>query len=307
MTSECNCYYVCSRGILKSCNIHSNTPISSIRQLIDYNFNELKPNSTIYVCGSAISEFISIAHQIPVNYVLVSGDCDETISYDIFDSSVNLNEFIDSPNLIHWFSQNCVISHPKITLIPIGLDYHTLSNANHEWGPKMLPTEQDKLLLLLSSTVNKRINKAYSNFHHFTKSKFGCDRIDAINQIPSNLIYYEPAKLQRLDSWINQREYAFVVSPHGNGLDCHRTWEALALGCIPIVKTSPLDILYKDLPVLIVQKWSDITQELLDTTANSYSNKNFNINKLTLKYWIDLINSYTMCQPGIENTSPCHV
>jgi hypothetical protein len=58
-------------------------------------------------------------------------------------------------------------------------------------------------------------------------------------------------------SFTNQIKYAFVISPHGNGLDCHRTWEALCLGCIVIVKKSPIDTLYTDLPVLIIDNWSD--------------------------------------------------
>jgi hypothetical protein len=50
-----------------------------------------------------------------------------------------------------------------------------------------------------------------------------------------------------------------VISPHGNALDCYRTWEALLMGCIPIVKRSPIDYLYADLPVAIVDEWSQIT------------------------------------------------
>jgi hypothetical protein len=31
------------------------------------------------------------------------------------------------------------------------------------------------------------------------------------------------------------------------------------MGCIPIVKRSPIDYLYADLPVAIVDEWSEIT------------------------------------------------
>jgi len=48
-------------------------------------------------------------------------------------------------------------------------------------------------------------------------------------------------RLQRHDLWKKKTTYAFSVSPHGNGLDCYRTWEDLVLGCIVIVKTSVLD------------------------------------------------------------------
>ena len=56
-----------------------------------------------------------------------------------------------------------------------------------------------------------------------------------------------------------KKKYKFILSPPGAGFDCHRTWEALYLGAIPIVKTSSLDPLYKDLPVVI---------ELVDTEEN---------------------------------------
>ena len=89
--------------------------------------------------------------------------------------------------------------------------------------------------------------------------------------------------------------YCFIISPHGNGLDCHRTWEALCLGCIPIVKTSVLDTLFYDLPVLIVNEWSDVSLELLNTTISNYKTKHiskqFKYDKLLLHYWMDKIKS----------------
>ena len=126
--------------------------------------------------------------------------------------------------------------------------------------------------------ITKKQNKCYSNFHFLINSQ---DRKDALNQVPKKLVFYEPNKLRRLHSWINMINYRFVLSPHGNGLDCHRTWEALILGCIPIVRTSALDPMYDGLPVLIVKNWSDITQDLLDTF-----NPQTNLEKLNTIYWI---------------------
>ena len=90
-------------------------------------------------------------------------------------------------------------------------------------------------------------------------------------------------------SWKRQTEYAFVVSPPGEGLDCHRTWEALCLGCIPIMLSSPLDDMFEDLPVLIVKRWNDLSRDLLYKTILEYKEREFAWNKLTLKYWIDKI------------------
>jgi hypothetical protein len=82
-------------------------------------------------------------------------------------------------------------------------------------------------------------------------------------------------------------EYTFVLSPTGIGLDCHRTWEALCLGCIPIVCVKEFKTLFNNLPVLLVNDWKEVTQELLENTIQDFKNRTFNKNKLTLKYWVN--------------------
>ena len=287
---ENNCNYVCSIGILKSCNIHSQNPISSIKQLNNYDFSNINAGSTIYICASAIPHFVQIFSQISCKFVLITGDCDETVPVDLFTSNEDFLNFINSDKIIHWFAQNCTTNHPKLTRIPIGLDYHTLARQTHEWGAQMQPLIQEKLLMTIAKEAApfyEREIKAYGNFQFQMKTKFAQDRLDALNQFPAELSFYEPFKNRRADAWTNQSKYAFVLSPHGNGLDCHRTWEALTLGCIPIVKTSKIDSLYDDLPVLIVNSWLDVTPELLNMTVNEFKIKKFNYDKLTLKYWIN--------------------
>ena len=50
----------------------------------------------------------------------------------------------------------------------------------------------------------------------------------------------------------------FVVSPPGNGSDCHRTWEAIYLGCIPIVLKDSWPFSHLELPILALETWSDL-------------------------------------------------
>jgi hypothetical protein len=127
-------------------------------------------------------------------------------------------------------------------------------------------------------------------------TKYGQDRKNALAEIPADIVYYEPEMVTRLKTWNKQKEYAFVISPHGGGYDCHRLWEALILGCIPIVKTSPIDTLYEGLPVLIVNEWSDVTIELLTKTIVEFKekeiNKKFVYEKLSLQYWIHKFKSF---------------
>ena len=298
---ENNNIFVSSRGILKSCDYYSLTPYSSIKQLHNYlPLEKVKTikNPSIYICSSAILHFINIMLPlIDFSFILVSGDCDETVPQEILTNNDFL-KLINDPRLIHWFCQNMTLDHDKITRMPIGLDYHTLT-IRPLWGPLMSCEQQEKMLLMIKNKSlpfwNRNI-KCYSNFQFTMNTKLGYDRKDAFQNINKDLIYYEENKVTRLITWNKQKDYAFVVCPHGGGLDCHRNWEALCLGCIPIVKTSPIDNLYKNLPVLIVKDWQHITNELLNDTLSvfkaKFENNEFNIEKLKLSYWLQLINSY---------------
>ena len=50
------------------------------------------------------------------------------------------------------------------------------------------------------------------------------------------------------------RNSLFVPSPAGNGLDCHRTWEALYLGAVPVVLKSEYTG-DESWPVLVIDSW----------------------------------------------------
>ena len=69
------------------------------------------------------------------------------------------------------------------------------------------------------------------------------------------------------------KDYKFILSPPGVGEDTHRTWEALYVGCIPIVRSSNLNELYKDLPVLIVDDWNIITKDFLESEYKNIQKK----------------------------------
>ena len=41
-------------------------------------------------------------------------------------------------------------------------------------------------------------------------------------------------RLNAEDYFNSLKNYKFIISPEGNGIDCHRHYEALLSGCIPI-------------------------------------------------------------------------
>jgi hypothetical protein len=78
----------------------------------------------------------------------------------------------------------------------------------------------------------------------------------------------------------------FVISPEGAGMDCHRTWEAILLGCIPIIKRNPITPLVENLPVLIVEDWSQVSKNTMLDFASSISTQKFNFSSLFRAHWM---------------------
>jgi hypothetical protein len=291
---ETLCQYVSSRGLLKSCASHCKYPISSIRSSNHVDIAKLIDGDTIYICSSALPDFVNrILPDIKTRFILLSGDSDVSVPTGILTDG-DFDSLMNNPYLIALFSQNLVFSpklYPKLRYLPIGLDYHTVANNNMWWGPTCSPKTQEQLLIAVSKNARsfgERKPTAYSTFHFVLHRG---SRRQAFDQIPKELVYYEPCATTRLKSWKTQSEYAFVVSPPGEGLDCHRTWEALCLGCIPILISTPLDDMFEGLPVLIVKSWSDVTRELLDRTVAEYSKKEWCLDKLYLNYWLEQISN----------------
>tara|TARA_B100001094_G_scaffold107015_1_gene102979 strand:+ start:7037 stop:7999 length:963 start_codon:yes stop_codon:yes gene_type:complete len=62
----------------------------------------------------------------------------------------------------------------------------------------------------------------------------------------------------------NLSQSKFMICPVGNAIDCHRNWEVILMRRVPIMKRHPyLEVLYKQYPVLFVDDYSEVTEELL--------------------------------------------
>ncbi len=184
----------------------------------------------------------------------------------------------------------------KLRQIPIGMDYHTISaNPKHRWLSKgariSTPISQEHLL---NKDIRSSMTPFYARKIQIYSNVMLCvdrfnDRVTAVSRIPANLLFQQIKFIPRLDTWKNMTQFAFVLSPFGNGMDCHRTWEALLCGCIPIVRTNVFNELFEGLPVLIVEKWEDVTLALLKQTVYEFKLKHqhneFNYEKLTLAYY----------------------
>tara|TARA_B100001175_G_scaffold100129_1_gene84849 strand:+ start:1425 stop:2840 length:1416 start_codon:yes stop_codon:yes gene_type:complete len=76
----------------------------------------------------------------------------------------------------------------------------------------------------------------------------------------------------------------FVISPEGNGVDCHRHWEALYFGAIPIIeKNDDMEKKLKGLPVLYTTDYSEINESYLNHVYEKMINTKYDFNRLIMQ------------------------
>ena len=189
-------------------------------------------------------------------------------------------KYLDDSKLIAWFGQNVEnFSHPKLIPIPIGL-------ANRMWDHGNPDIFLEKIQNL------NTFAREFLVYINFSISTYPTERTHVYNLF-ANTPYCTVSGMKALPLYLDDVLRAkFVLSPRGNGLDCHRTWEALLMGAIPIVRTSSSDSLYDDLPVVIVNSWEEVNQSVLEKKYSEMLLKKYNLNKKYIYYWLELIRSF---------------
>ena len=154
------------------------------------------------------------------------------------------------------------------------------------------------------SNSSHEIIKLYHLEHHWIKKRYYRNwviwNIKENKNVNGDLFYIDDRMWSKYDGFKRRSEFIFSLSLFGNGMDCHRTWEALLASTIVIVQTSPLDLLYKnhDLPVVIIDSWEDINQTMLEYWYKKYKDKVYLKNKetrykLTNDYWVKYVEKKT--------------
>jgi len=287
---ENECFYMNSIGMMKSCHFYSNEKTTQfLHEMLDKQFDGM----TIYICGEMLNYFVyNILHYINKRFILVTGDSDLTFCEEVL-TQQHMYMLYNSPFLMKILAQNSMIhTDNRVIQMPIGLDYHTIHNyPNHPWsivGESSIPIDQEKTLLSIKMDAEPFYYREPKIYCNFTKTDFQDrwrHRKESISIIPKELLAENDLFTPRTENWKRMAHYAFVLSPFGRGMDCHRTWEAFALGCIPIVKAMHFKKMYEGLPVLIIKDWKDITKELLEKTINDFKMQIFDYRKLELSYW----------------------
>jgi hypothetical protein len=223
--------------------------------------------------------------------ILITSDGDRSMLQSHKQSTIQT--ILNSDKVIKWYTQNYdkSILHPKLKHYPIGFDLHTAS-----WFINNSVDEKIKFMVNMrksKSTESRVYNKILSDTHNSITHQ---ERIELFNTIKKNPnIDFVNKKIPFNIITEIYNNYNFVISPRGNGLDCHRTWELFLAGVIVITKTSSLDEMYtqNNLPVIILKDWSELNDNLeckLEQWYNEHIDKTKIENifeRLTFNYWLN--------------------
>mmetsp|Transcript_3902 Transcript_3902/g.8349 ORF Transcript_3902/g.8349 Transcript_3902/m.8349 type:complete len:441 (-) Transcript_3902:366-1688(-) len=285
-----------------------------------------KQLARVFVPIAQLDEFIGdFFLRLPGNarIVLITGqeDCgpSEVFGYSRnkckLDMPMSLYEFVSDPRLAHWFAQNYdfgdvsnVAAYPqsaprpnlppnllrKLSPLPIGVDFHT--SAEKVYFSRESPKSQEAHLISLANP--KWSEKKQQILSVFTVAKERPDRLRLLEvQAGKEACVYSPGHVDKIKLWSMHQDQAFVFCPQGNGIDTHRIYEALILGSVPVTISSPLDALYKQLPIIILDSWEDFdscgrTEEWRQEIIARFGSEPFEHPEvrrlLTLDYWVSV-------------------
>lgn len=92
---------------------------------------------------------------------------------------------------------------------------------------------------------------------------------------------YENQELDGAAYFAALPRYRFVASPEGNGVDCHRHYEALIAGCIPVLERNPLaEAKYWGCPVLWTTDFREIDDAYLGCKYQEMLDAEYDFSKL---------------------------
>lgn len=259
----------------------SNAPLisgDSFREFADHVFDEasmdrfdfkaIQPGDTIFLNTVFLFHFAQNIHPlIPNPYVLICHNSDMPVpDYHV--------EMLEDPKMIAWFSPNIMIpNHPKLHVIPLGVNNAYYNKTG---------------ILIHEMDLSKRDapHCAYLNFSKGTNSLLRDYVWDVFYKKDFCMIAQNRSYQEYLQ---DMKKCTFVISPAGYGIDCYRHWEALLMGCIPIMRHSTIDRVFDDLPVILVHDWSVVTKELIMAEYALLQTKKCNYKKLLIDYWFDQI------------------
>ena len=234
-------------------------PIGEIVRQIKSSTSEIV---SLYVKTDYIKDVLPVLGTLNKKIILFTGSSDFPITKKIFCAR--------PANVVKWFGENVDFKHEDLIPVPIG----SLSGCwvggypadlrlrNHkDFVPIYLWDDADfakmqKKLALCAFSINTNDRERLSILNHFKDQNF----ISNYCSTESNR-----RTLTEYQFYLQMALHRFVFSPPGNGIDCGRTWGALQVGAIPIVKDSiPIRYFKDKVPLFVYEDIQEVTQEKLE-------------------------------------------
>lgn len=116
------------------------------------------------------------------------------------------------------------------------------------------------------------------------RRRYGVNRQAIVNNLQK--LGIENKVLDHGEYFAQLPSYKFVVSPEGNGIDCHRHYEALMAGAIPIMEhNARIEQKYQGLPILYTTDYSELTTEYLYRTYVEMIKTEYDFSRLFLQHY----------------------
>jgi len=246
------------------------------------NIHELEPFASVYIPMPILNKVWErfIDHSKPL--IIVSNEGDETPLADFL-------SFLKRQNLIVLYTCNVNLDftpHPNIRLLPIG--YRCVTTEYVRLGKKtalafrILNSPFHKLWSKYSGRplIDRPLGKK-KNWEKPCRVLCALGKSGSADTSPSlrsrciNYLQEQPwatvfDKMHKKKYIEHHEDFAFEISPWGNGLSCYRTTECVLMQCIPILIDAPDNVVHRDWPCLIVKDPIDITYDKLETTHRKY-------------------------------------
>lgn len=172
------------------------------------------------------------------------------------------------PNVLKIYATNAIYNDDKVIPFPYGLQRKMNTEDNrHEIMKEMVEKDEHqeptKLLYINCGLGNERNAPERANLPLFASRTWATCRFD------KNTMHFPYSQYRAFLS--EMRDHKFMICPQGHGIDCHRNWELLYMRRVPVMKQSPYFArLMSGFPVLFVNRWEDITEELLARNDHLY-------------------------------------
>lgn len=218
-------------------------------------------------------------------HVIVSGHS----GYDIDNTRYNhvIQQIkIANGSLRRWFAQNPSTDNTSTMMrLPLGISNNCDDSKLHRvLGDTSMMTNKNKCLKAIENILYLN----YNNDTHLERSLIK-KRFEEFQWVTCPTIDYS---LEGRNKYINDiYHHMFQLCPSGTGNDTHRLWETLYMKCVPIVKNNSVYYEFKDLPILYIDNFEDVTDNILLIIEYEriIQNRMYNLQKLTTTYWLNLI------------------